>query len=115
MNPGGDVIYTLDISNIGAAIAKEVIITDVLGEFTAFGLDFFGTGIPFQFTEGSPASGLSIGTTTYSDNGGVTWVYSPVPDVDGYDANVTNFKIEMTGIMIDTVGTFSIEYGVMVE
>ena len=119
VNPGGDVIYTLDISNIGAAIAEKVIITDVLGEFTAFNLDPFSTGAPFKFTDGTTASGLSIGPTDYSNDGGSTWGYLPFSEGGGadpgYDANVTNFKIEMTGIMIDTVGTFSIEYGVMVE
>ena len=119
VNPGGAVIYTLDISNIGAAIAKEVIITDVLGEFTAFGVNTYGAGIPFEFTEGSPASGLSIYKTSYSNDGGSMWNYlldsGGGGASAGYDANVTNFKIEMTGDMDATGGAFSIDYEVIVE
>ena len=28
----------------------------------------------------------------FSSNGGVTYTYTPVPDADGYDSNVTHFR-----------------------
>ena len=119
VDPGQSVIYTLQISNSGAENAETVDIKDVLGEFTAFGVNTYGAGVPFQFTEGVPASGLSIGATTYSSDGGSTWTYSPVSGGGGapagYDANVTNFNVVMTGSMNASGGAFSIDYGVIVE
>ena len=53
-----------------------------------------GSG-PVQFVNGSPSSGLTwtftaLNSTTddvdFSNDGGTTWTYVPVPDANGYDA-----------------------------
>jgi len=64
-----------------------------------------GSG-PVVFTNGSPASGLtytftSLASTTdsiaFSNDGGATYTYTPVADANGYDSNVTHFRISPTG------------------
>jgi hypothetical protein len=58
------------------------------------------TGV--TFTDGATSSGLSLGAVTYSSTpapGPYVYNYTPVPDVDGYDGNVTSVRVT-------TVGTF---------
>ena len=64
-----------------------------------------GSG-PVIFTNGSPSSGLSysyrwLGSTgdsiSFSNNGGASYNYTPVPNANGYDANVTNFRVNPDG------------------
>lgn len=119
VNPGGTVTYTLDITNTGGDDAFTVIIDDQLSQFVMFGLDTYGSGQPFQLVNGSPASGLSMGTITYSNDNGATYGYTPVSGGGGapagYDANVTNWRIEMTGTMNDSGANFDLNYQVLVE
>ena len=119
VNPGGTVNYTLDITNTGGDDAYTVVVEDQLSPFVMFGLNSYGTGIPFQLVEGSPASGLTIGTTSYSNDNGATYTYIPVSGGGGapagFDANVTNWKIEMTGTMANTGGNFDLNYQVMIR
>ncbi len=118
-NPGGTVTYTLDITNTGGDDAFTVVIEDQLSPFVMFGLNTYGAGAPFQLVEGTPASGLTIGTATYSNNNGATYLYTPTSGGGGapagYDANVTNWKIEMTGNMANTGGNFDLNYQVMIR
>lgn len=119
VGPAQVVTYTLQLSNSGGENAESVMINDQLSGFTSFSLNTYGAGVPFLFTEGSPASGLSIGTTTYSNDGGVSYTYTPTSGGGGapvgYDANVTHFNIEMSGSMTKSGGTFTIDYEVIVN
>ena len=119
VNPGGTITYTLDITNTGGDNAYTVIIDDQLSPFVMLRLNTYGAGQAFQVVEGTPASGLSIGTTTYSNDNGATYSYTPVSGGGGapagYDANVTNWRIEMTGTMNNTGGNFDLNYQVLVE
>jgi uncharacterized repeat protein (TIGR01451 family) len=119
VNPGGTITYTLDITNTGGDDAHTVVIEDQLSPFVMFGLNTYGAGVPFQLVEGAPVSGLTIGTTTYSNNNGATYTYTPTSGGGGapagYDANVTNWKIEMTGTMNNTGGNFDLNYQVMIR
>ncbi len=58
-----------------------------------------GSG-PMAFVNGTPSSALTWTFTAlnsvtddvdFSNDGGVTWTYVPVPDANGYDAAVTTY------------------------
>jgi hypothetical protein len=64
-----------------------------------------GSG-PVAFANGAPTSGLSytftsLSSTTdsvaFSNNGGATYTYTPVPDANGYDSSVTHIRVTPTG------------------
>lgn len=119
VNPGQTLRYTVYISNIGYAAATAVVAVDALSPFTAFRLDTFGAGQNVQFTQGTPSSTLTLGTPTYSSNNGGTYTYIPVSGGGGapvgYDANVTNVRIPMTGTMATSGANFMLKYDAMVR
>lgn len=110
-SPGQTITYTLTFVNSGAGDATDVVLNDAMSPYTAFGLDTYGPGIAFQFTDGSPASGLSLGTPVYSDDGGTTFGYAPA---SGFDGNITNWQMPMTGIM-NSSGGFTLRYQVQIK
>jgi hypothetical protein len=77
--------------------------------------------------QGSPSSGLtyaftSLSSTTdnvdFSNNGGSTYTYTPVPDSNGFDAAVTNIRISPQGIFAASSGTnpyFQVRFRVRVN
>ena len=71
------------------------------------------------FVNGSPSSGLNLGATTYSNNNGVSYVYSPVPDAEGSDSNVTNLRAAMNGAFQPKTGAtapnFELKFRVIVK
>jgi uncharacterized repeat protein (TIGR01451 family) len=119
VNPGQVVTYTIVFTNTAAGKATSVIVIDSWSPYVQWGLNSYGAGVAFQFTDGSPASGLSLGTPVYSNNNGTTWVYTPVSGGGGapagYDGNVTNWQIPMTGTMNANGANFTINYKVRVK
>jgi uncharacterized repeat protein (TIGR01451 family) len=119
VDPGGVVTYTLNITNTGGDNAYTVVIDDQLSSFVMFGLNSYGVSQPFQLVNGTPTSGLTISTTTYSNDNGATYTYTPVSGGGGapagYDANVTNWRIQMTGNMNTSNANFDLKYQVLVE
>lgn len=111
-DPGAVVIYTIQVINTGAGPATAVILDDHLSPYSALGIDSYGAGLPFQFIEGSPASGLTLGTPDYSSNDGSSYGYVPSA---GYDGNVTNWKIPMSGTMNAGGGRFTLRYQVQIK
>lgn len=111
--------YTIRLSNIGGSIATNVVLNDHLSNFTAFRLDTFGAGLPFLLTDGSPASGLTLGAAQYSSDNGSTFAYVPVSGGGGapagYDANVTDWRIPLPGEMNDTGANLQLRYEVMLR
>ena len=101
--PGAIVIYAVQATNTGPGAASSVVLSDRMDRYTSFSLNAFGAGVPFQFTDGVPSSGLSLGTPVYSSDGGATYTYTPISGGGGapagYDANVTNWRIPMSGTM----------------
>jgi uncharacterized repeat protein (TIGR01451 family) len=114
-NPGQVVVYTIQIVNSGAGAGASVVLTDDLSPYGSF---FLGGGAPFSFIDSSPASGLSLGTAQYSKDNGTTWVYTPVSAGGaapaGYDGNVTNWRIPMTG-SIRSGGSAILNYQIVVK
>ena len=108
--PGGALQYRLTIANPGPALTTNtlVIVDPLPANLRMFVGNISGSGKPVVFTEGSPASTLTftytnLSSTTddvdFSNNGGTSWTYVPVPDGQNYDAAVTNIRIRPKGSM----------------
>jgi large repetitive protein len=110
--PGALVSYTIAVTNPGAAAPDNgsIIITDP----TPAGLAMHVTDIgvagngPVSFIDGAPTSNLSysflgLGSAAddiqFSNDGGLSWAYSPVPDANGDDASITHVRIAPKGVM----------------
>lgn len=106
--PGGVITYSVLVTNSGAGSATGVVVTDLMSPYTTLGLNSYGTGVPFQFTDGTPASGLTLGTPQYSSDNGATWSTTPV-------AGATNWKIPMSGTMNGGGANFTINYKARVK
>lgn len=113
-DPGSNIGYTIVVTNTGGTSAYNVVVKDTLSPFSMLGIDTYGSSIPFQLTEGTPASGITLGTISYSNNNGATYSYVPVSGgggaPTGYDANVTNFQIQMSGTMNPSGSNFTLQY-----
>ena len=120
--PGGFVAYTVLVSNPAtlAVDSNSIIVVDA----TPANLRLYvgnipgGTG-PILFVNGTPSSALtytftSLASTTddveFSNNGGTTWTYVPVPDVNGVDTTVTHMRIRPKGAMA-AGSSFSLYFG----
>ncbi|MBI5888143.1 MAG: DUF11 domain-containing protein [Deltaproteobacteria bacterium] len=130
--PGSFMLYTVMVTNSGAGAvdSNTTVITDPIPANTElFVGDINGAGTgPVLFTDGAVASGLSYGFITlasaadnvsFSNNGGATYVYTPVPDANLVDVNVTNLKISLTGILSGASGgnnpSFNVKFRVRVK
>jgi uncharacterized repeat protein (TIGR01451 family)/fimbrial isopeptide formation D2 family protein len=113
-NPGDIITYTVQVKNTGVGTANTVTLTDAIGYYMAVPVTS-----SFSFTDGSPASGLTLGTPSYSKDSGSTWTYTPVSGGGGapanYDGLVTNWKIIMNGTMNGNGGNFTINYNFKVK
>ena len=110
--PGQVVTYTVQVFDNSGGTATSVVLTDQLSPYVSWSLNAFGAGIPFSLTQGSPASGLTLGTPVYSNDHGATWTYVPSGT---YDGNVTNWQIPMSGTMNAGGANFTINYKVRVN
>jgi CSLREA domain-containing protein len=130
--PGAAMLYTVAATNQGAGTADTdtVLITDPISTNTAlFVGDINGSGSgPVLFTDGATASGLSytftsLNSTTddvdFSNDGGTTYTYVPVPDADGFDANVTHMRVTPKGTFNAASGgdipSFEVKFKVKVK
>jgi uncharacterized repeat protein (TIGR01451 family) len=118
--PGDIITYTEIFTNTDpAGKATSVVVTDSWSPHVQWGLNSYGAGVAFQFVNGTPASGLTLGIPIYSNNNGTTWVYTPVSGGGGapagYDGNVTNWQIPMSGTMNANGANFTINYKVRVK
>ncbi len=105
--PGANVVYSIGVTNqgSGAADADSVAIDDPLpSELDLFVNGFGGPG-PILFVDGAAGSGLSLvfgglGSATDDlefDDGTSAFTYTPVPDGNGYDANVRAIRVRPSG------------------
>jgi hypothetical protein len=115
--PGAVTTYTVNVSNstAGTADTGTTIVRDAVPATMILyvgDVGAVGSG-PVAFTNGALTSGLvyiytSLASITdslsFSNNGGTTFVYTPVPDANGYDAAVTNFRVNPTGIFAGKTG-----------
>jgi len=96
-SPGTDLVYTISFSNTGSVAARSLVITDPIPAFTDFKVGSVTTALG--------TTGLTV-ALTYSNNGGTTYVYTPVSAGGGapagYDRTVTNIKWTFTGNLSQT-------------
>ncbi len=120
--PGSVVQYGIAATNTGAGTvdSDSIIIADPIPTNVSLRVSDFdvGTSGPVRFTDGSTSSGLtytfiSLASTTddveFSDNGGSTYTYIPVPDGAGLDAGVTHIRIRPKGSFQGSGASFTVE------
>jgi len=116
--PGGAVGYTVVTTNSGTGAATGLLVRDAISPFSLLRVNTYGALTPFLLTDGPPASGLTLGTPEYSNDNGATWTYVPSSGGGGapagYDANVTNFRIPVSG-NLPPGRNFTLEYEVNVR
>ncbi len=110
--PGAVVSYSIQVTNSGAGTADNntTLVDDAIPANTRmFVGDLGGAGSgPIVFVNGPPASGLTYTFTSlasaaddvsFSNTGCSPFTnYTPVPDVNGFDANVTCIRINPKGV-----------------
>ena len=96
-SPGTDLAYTVTFTNSGNATAQSLVITDPVPANTDFKVG--------SITNNLGTTGLTV-AVAYSDNGGSTYVYTPVSGGGGapagYDQSVTNIRWTFTGNLSQT-------------
>lgn len=130
--PGAVVQYTITSSNsgFGTTDTGSITVTDSIPANTEMyvgDIAAAGSG-PLAFIDGSTSSTLgytfaALGNGTddieFSDDGGVTYNYTPLPDADGYDSNITHFRGLTSGAFAASDGIndpgFSFQFRVRVK
>ena len=110
--PGSVQLYNVRVTNQGGGTVDNnaVAIVDSVPPNTRLfvgNLGAPGSG-PIAFVNGTPSSALTWTFTAlnsptddvdFSNDGGATWTYVPVPDANGYDAAVTTLRMRPKGTM----------------
>ncbi len=110
--PGAVKLYAVQVANQGAGAVdnNSMLVVDKIPANTRMfvgDLGAPGSG-PVQFINGSPSSALTWTFTAlnsntddleFSNDGGVTWTYVPVPDTAGGDAAITDIRMRPKGLM----------------
>jgi parallel beta-helix repeat protein len=129
--PGSVQLYNLRVTNQagGPVDNNAVAIVDPVPANTRLfvgNLGAPGSG-PVAFVNGSPSSALTWTFTAlnsvtddvdFSNDGGVTWTYVPVPDANGYDSAVTTLRLRPKGTMPGNAGGdpyFELQFRVIVN
>jgi parallel beta-helix repeat protein len=106
--PGTDLIYTIVYTNSGGQPANNFIIVDP-NPLDIDPLERVLRHVDFKvgsMTSSTGTTGL-VATFEYSDDGGITWTYTPVSGAGGapagYDRNVTNVRWVFAGSLSATV------------
>ncbi len=115
--PGSVQLYNVRVTNQGSGPVDNnavVVVDPVPANTRLFVGNLGGAGSgPIAFVNGSPSSALTwtftaLNSTTddvdFSNDGGVTWTYVPVPDANGYDAAVTTLRLRPKGTMPGNAG-----------
>jgi len=116
--PGGTVRYLIGTTNTGAGVVDldTLQVTDAIPTNTVLRVtDFDGsTTGPVLLVDGTPSSGLTYTFTSladpgddvsFSDDGGATFVYSPVAIANGTDPAVTHIRVNPKGIFAGDSGS----------
>ncbi len=128
--PGAVMQYTITSTNSGFGAADTVTVTDSIPTNTEMfvgDISAAGSG-PLAFSDGSTPSALAysfvaLGNAAddveFSNDGGGSFNYTPAPDADGYDSNVTHFRGLTSGAFAASNGAnnpgFSFQFRVRVQ
>lgn len=129
--PGSVVDYTITLTNpIGNAgkPVRNMIFEDAIPANTILRVSDLGgaSSGPVVFTNGAIVLGIGDSGLTYTFGGlgdqtdgidfynGTTWTYTPVPDANGYDANVRAIRIKPI-TTFKTSGSFTLRFRVKVR
>jgi hypothetical protein len=123
------VLFTNPLANVGKPV-RNIVVEDQLPANVVLRVsDLAGAGKgPVEFLDGSVlgtglfGSGLTCAFTSLSSTtdciefsrDGVTWTYTPVPDADGYDANVRAIRVRPL-TTFSTSGSFQLRYRVKIK
>ena len=105
--PGTDLTYTVIYTNSGTAPAQNFIIIDP-NPANVDPLERVFHNVDFKVGSMTSAPGTSglVATFSYSNDGGMTWTYTPVSGgggaPSGYDRNVTNVRWSFAGNLSQT-------------
>jgi uncharacterized repeat protein (TIGR01451 family) len=109
VDPGQQITYSVNVSNSGEGVAKNVWVNDQLPPMLRFVPDSFGPGQHFELVQGSPVSGLSLGAPEYSTDGGSNWLpFAGAPPA--FEENLTNFRVPLTGDFANGGADFTLRY-----
>ena len=129
--PGASVLYTVAGENMGGMPdTNSVVLVDVVPANTALlvsDLGGPGTG-PVAFVDGAVSSGLTytflglgsgLDDVQFSNNGGASYGYTPVPDAFGADSTVTHVRVTPRGVFTASSGAphpgFRVQFQVRVN
>ena len=110
--PGAAVLYSIRMTNVGRGNTDNdsVVLTETLPTETMMYVnDLNGPGSgPVIFVDGTPNSGLSYSFLGLSDltddlefdDGSLNFTYTPTPDGNGYDTNVTGVRVNPGGPLV---------------
>ena len=119
--PGSILEYTITAFNSGPYRADNntIRIADLIPAKTKLCVANNGDCVLPYFVDGSPTSGLTVGTIEYSDNNASSYSYTPIADGYGTDSSVTHLAAPTFGEFQPMTGTtppsFSLKFRVMVE
>ena len=115
-SPDNDTVFVLDpvpantelfVNDLGGAGSGPVLLID--------GTAPVNSGLSYTFT----SLGSSTDDIEFSNDNAGSWIYTPVPDADGYDTNVTNIRVNPKGVMRASNGTdhptFTLRFQVRVQ
>ncbi|MDH5321859.1 MAG: hypothetical protein OEW81_05500 [Gammaproteobacteria bacterium] len=118
--PGSVVAYAIMVANEGAGTVDAdaaVIVDSIPNDGCMIVTDIAGAGSgPVSFVDGSPGSNLnysfiSLGSLlddiAFSNDGGLSYSYTPTPDASGCDPSVTHVEINPTGEFAANAGAGS--------
>ena len=102
--PAATVGFTIGVENTGSLSPDDstLVVSDTVpAELSLCVTSACLAGGPVVFdASGSPvAPGVTLGAVEYSDDGGATFTYVPVPDVDGFDNAVDAVRVTLNGTL----------------
>jgi hypothetical protein len=130
--PGAILLYSLNVSNGSSGYPDSnsvVVVQSVPAQSSLYVGDLGAAGSgPLAFVQGLPSSGLAYSysglastsdSLAFSDNGGASFGYTPVPDPAGFDPAVTHIRVIPTGLFAGASGSgspsFTISYRIKVK